>query len=310
MNREPVTLTRRSWLLGTLAFTAFGAADPDHPELDPIRTRGKQAGMEPFDESESAHFLAIGDAGSRFRQEALAVCESVLTDYRKYFKDKGFTLNDPKGKLVVVTLGGPKSYAMFEGEMIGDTVGGHFDLKENRLVMFDYRGIGANPKAPVAEQDNTFVLVHETIHQLTFNTGLLELESDVPLVIAEGLATIGETWAPKRKGVFGTTNKRRLLGLQGARKSGETWIPIAKLFAEDKLLSEAATEKENQTAQLAYAESWMLMNKLLKDHARLIQFRAYLAALREKPDPSKRMEVATTHFGDIDKLDREVRSGR
>ncbi len=304
MSSVQVLTTRRSWLLGSLAVAVLGASPPDHPELDGIRAKGKQAGMEGFDESESDHYLAIGDAPKRFRDEALSVCDSVFKDYRKYFSDKGFELSAPKAKLVVVTLQGPKAYAMFEGGFVDDAIGGHYDLEENRLVMFDFRGTGANPKAPVAEQENTFVLVHETMHQLTYNTGLLDLKSDVPLCIAEGLATIGETWAPRKKGVIGSTNRRRLLGLELGRKQGVKWIPIARLLADDKLLN------EEKTQQVAYAESWMLVNKLLKDPARLPKFRAYLAALRDKPDPARRIEIATTHLGDLEKLDRDVRSGK
>ncbi len=304
---RPLPISRRSWLLGTLAFTAIGASKPDHPELDKIRARGREAGMEGFDESESAHYLAIGDAKQKFREEALAVCESVLADYRKYFKDKGFELTEPKSKLVVVTLQGPKAYAMFTGGF-ADAVGGHFDVKVNYQVMFNFRGTGANPKAPIAEQDNTFTLVHESIHQLTYNTGLLDLEADAPLCIIEGLATIGETWGPKKRGVIGAVNRRRLLGLEQGRQEGAKWIPLVNLLADDKFLD--PEKSENKVVQVAYAESWMLLNKQMKDPARLPRFRAYLAALRAKPDPSKRIEMATTHLGDLEKLDRELRSNR
>ena len=56
-------MTRRSWLLGALAASlAGGAPRAGHPRLDAIRAKGRQAGMEGFDESESPHYLAIGDA--------------------------------------------------------------------------------------------------------------------------------------------------------------------------------------------------------------------------------------------------------
>jgi Protein of unknown function (DUF1570) len=301
---KPAPISRRSWLLGTLAFSALGASRPDHPELDKIRAKGRAEGMEGFDESETDHYVGIGDGRKKFREEALGICEAVAADYRKYFSEKGFKLIEPKGKLVVVILNGPKSYAMFEGGFVDEAIGGHFDLKENHLVMFDFRGIGANPKAPVAEEDNTLALVHETIHQLTYNTGLLDLESDVPLCVSEGLATFGETWRPRKKGQVGTRNLRRLKGLTDSLKLGMTWIPLATLLADDKLLN------DEKTQQIAYAESWLFINKMLKDPAKLPKFRTYLAALREKPEPSKRIEIATTHLGDLEKLDKEIRSSR
>jgi Protein of unknown function (DUF1570) len=303
MNRGPSLISRRSWLLGTLALVAAGP--PDDPRVAAIRAKGRKAAMQGFDESETTHFVGIGDAAKKFREEALTVCESVATEYFKFFTDKGFQLAWPKEKLAVVILLGPKSYAAFEGGFIDEAVGGHFDLVENRLVMFNSSGPGANPKDAIPEQDNTLKLVHETTHQLTFNSGLLNLKADIPLCVSEGLATFGETWRPRRRGTIGAKNERRLLGLKQGIEQGITWIPFKTLLQDDKLFDET-----KPTAQVAYAESWLFVYKLLRDHARLPKFRDYLAALREKPDPSRRLEIATEHLGDLDKLDKEVHSGK
>ena len=305
MNREPFPISRRHWLFGTLAIGVLGSsARADDPRVAAIRARGRKAEMQGFDESETTHYVGIGDASKAFRTEALAICEAVAVDYFKLFKDKGFELAWPKEKMAVVILLGPKSYAMFEGGFIDDAVGGHFDGEENRLVMFNFLGPGANPKTPIPEQVNTFVLVHETIHQLTFNTGLLDLKAEIPKCISEGLATYGETWGPRHRGKIGEKNARRLLGLTNATKEGVPWIPLARLLAEDNLL------EEKKTQQIAYAESWLLVNKLLRDPARLPKFRDYLAALRSRPEPGRRVEIAREHLGDLEKLDREIHSGR
>lgn len=305
MNRESLAISRRSWLLGSFALAALGAGqDPKNPAIEAIRARGKMVGMEGFDESETKSYLGIGDARKSFREAALEICEAVAADYRKHFTDRGFELAEPTGKLVVVILMGPKSYAMFEGGFIDDAVGGHFDLEDNRLVMFDFRGPGANPRAAIPEQDNTLALVHETIHQLTFNTGLLDLKGDVPLLVSEGLATYGETWRPRHKSDIGAVNLRRRKGLDEGRKQGVKWIPLATLLAEDKLFNEVRTQ------QVAYAECWLFTNKMMRDKTRLPMFRAYLEALRQKPDPKNRVVLATTHLGDLEKLDNEIRTGR
>ena len=305
MIRESRSISRRTLLLGALASSAFGAAPfQGNPKLEAIQARGRQAGMEGFDESESKTYVGIGDAAKGFREEALAICESVAADYRKHFTGKGFELAWPKEKLAIVILRGPRSYAMFEAGFIPDAGAGHFDLEENRLVMFDFRGPGANPKAPIAEQNNTLALAHETVHQLTFNTGVLDLKADIPLCVTEGLATYGETWRPHHKGEIGSKNNRRLLGLNQAAQQGKKWIPLATLLADDKLINDEKTE------QIAYAECWMFAYKMMKEPARTAKFRAYLAALREKPDPAKRLEIATTHLGDLDKLDKEIRTVR
>ncbi len=302
MNRDPGRISRRSWLLGSVAGLGLGARVALGDEaIDAIKAQARKAGMEPFDESETEHYHGVGDASKRFRDDALSICEAVAIDYRKHFEAKGFELTWPKDKLRVVILLGPKSYAMFEGGFVDEAIGGHFDLDRNRLVMFDFRGTGANPKAPVAEIDNTLALVHEAIHQLTYNTGVLDLKADVPLCVTEGLATYGETWGPRHRGEIGVINSRRRLGLELARRAGIKWIPLATLLADDKLVN------DEKTQQIAYAESWMFVYKMLRDRSKLPRFRNYLAALRERPDPAKRIEIAREHLGDLDKLDKEIR---
>jgi hypothetical protein len=305
MNREREAWSRRQWLMASLACGALGASPRrDDPKLALIRDQATKAAMPAFEESETAHYVGIGDASERFRRDALGICEEVAADYFKLFSAKGFEPKWPEGKLPVVILAGPKSYARFEGETTDKAIGGHFDLNQNWLVMFDFRGPGANPKAAIPEQDNTLVLVHETIHQLTFNTGLLDLQADTPACISEGLATYGETWTPRTRSGLGAINVRRRKAYDEERQKGVRWIPVPRLLADDCFINEPKTE------QMAYAGSWMLVSKLLKDPVRLPKFRDYLAELRTRPDPAKRIEVATRHLGDLDKLDREIRPAR
>lgn len=304
MTRETATIPRRSWIQGALSGLIFlptfaRAADA----LEPIRAKGRAAGMGPFEVFESESYRGIGDAPPAFQKEALGVCEAVAAEYRKHFGEKGFDLARPKDKLTVVILASPQSYAAFEKGFVDEAIGGHFDLGENRLVTFDSRPKGprraVNDAAP--EENNTLKLVHETIHQLTFNTGVLGLKADVPLCVSEGLATYCETWRPRKKGVIGARNLRRLQGLRDGLAAGVKWIPLADLVADDKFGNDEKTE------QVAYAEYWMFAHKMLKEAARLAKFRSYLAALREQPDPAKRVALATTHLGDLDRLDKEIR---
>ena len=299
-------ISRRSWLqcsLGALAVVPALASGAD--ALKPIRARGKDAGLGPFEVFESEGFRGIGDAPAGFQKEALAVCEAVSADYRRHFQEKGFELNRPADRLTVVILAGPRSYAAFEKVPISEAIGGHFDLEANWLVIFDSRepGPGAKAGVAVAQANNTLKLVHETIHQLTFNTGLLDRKADVPLCVSEGLATYGETWRPGHKAEIGSVNFRRRRGLEDGAKEGVKWIPLARLLADDRPFNDGKEQ------QVAYAECWMFASKMLKDRARLPKFREYLAALKGEPDPKRRVELATTHLGDLARLDRDIRRG-
>ena len=167
--------------------------------------------------------------------------------------------------MTVIVLKDEQSYAKFLGEAPGKEVGGHYDVDANRLVIFDFHarqeGLRGNP-----ERVNLFTLVHETGHQLTFNTGMLDRRGNLPLAILEGLATYVEMWRPGVKNGIGGENRPRLKAL----RQSEDWISLADLLADDKAF-------QPETEQLAYAESWLLVHYLLRSSTRQPRFRDYLA---------------------------------
>jgi hypothetical protein len=58
---------------------------------------------------------------------------------------------------------------------------------------------------------------------------------------------------------------------------------------------------------LAYAESWLMIDYLMKDRSRLPAFRAYLDAIRGRRDDAGRLEDARAHLGDLDLLNQAIR---
>jgi hypothetical protein len=304
---DPGSLTRRRWLAGALLGGLAIAARAEEPgggsadDLAEIQARAGKAGIGPFRSSETEHYLGIGNAPDDHRNQALRICEELATVYQKHFQSKGFTVELPKRRLTVVTLKDLASYAAYLGEDPGPVEGGHFDLDTDRLVIFDFLSKAAN-LAAAAARVNTFTLVHEALHQLTFNTGLLNLKGDVPTAISEGLAAYGELWQRRPRPItLGGANIQRLrVFVQHPDQAGE-WIPLATLLTDDELF--ANEEKQ----QLAYAQSWALVHYLMKTATALPKFRAYLAAIRERRDAGKRIADVEASLGPIEVLDRAVR---
>ena len=293
--------TRRHFLrvtLGSLLLPNLARAD-DASEVEAIAVK---AGLGAFGRTETAHFLAIGDASSDYRAEALNASEKMAKDFLDDFALKGFAdLAYPKRRMTVVILADAKSYAAYTGEKTNLAIGGHFELDTNRLVTFDFRGNQAQVGA-AAERINSFILFHETSHQLTFNVGLLSLKADIPLCVSEGLATYGEVWRPNGHGRVGQVNKDRLEGIPStARRLRESWLPLPRLIADDELL------RVEKTQQMAYAQSWILIHSHLKNPEKRPRLRAYLAAINTRRDARSRLEDAKTHLGDLTKLDAEMR---
>jgi hypothetical protein len=301
--------TRRRWLAAVLtAGTALGlrrtasGAEPLDKEIVAVEERARKAGLSAFRSSQSEHYLGIGDAADAYRDEALKRCEALASTYISHFQFKGFAVALPARKLTAVILKDQASYVAFLGQEVGALEGGHYDLDTNRLVIFDFRPdvqlqqAGANLK-----RINSFTLSHETTHQLTFNTGLLERTGDTPLAVSEGLAMYAELWRPELKSSFGMINRLRLGVILDPANPAQEWIPLDRLLTDDGLFVQAATE------QLALAEAWVFVHYALRTTAALPKFRAYLDTIRPRRDPAKRFADATAAFGDLDRVDLALR---
>jgi hypothetical protein len=299
-------LVRRILLAGLIAGCAalevrqVGAAPQSGPaseagEEAEVEKLSRKAGLTPFGQSRTEHFLALGDAPEGFRRAALKHCEALGQDFLGHFQGKGFDLAFPPRRLTVVVLKDQASYGALLGEAPGKDVGGHYDLETNRLVIFDFRP-GKEGPAAAAERLNLFTLVHETAHQLSFNMGLFDRKNPPPLCLSEGLATYVELWRPGIKNSIGGINRPRLKALREA----QDWIPTADLLNGDRAF-------EGESEQLAYAESWLLVHHFLRSSARLPRWRDYLATIRAGTKPLDGLETAEKALGPLAKLDRELK---
>jgi hypothetical protein len=289
------------WLATPCTFATQGGVDPQEAkEIADVQALAGRAGLRKFSEYRTTHFLGLGDADSDYSKPALAICESLSKDFLTHFRDRGFKLSLPPNRMTVITLKDDASYRAWAGDNPGATVGGHYDPATNRLVVFDFRNKRADLGAS-AERVNLFTLVHESVHMLSFNTGMLARDRDVPACIAEGLATYAELWRTKGKGKIGTPNLDRLRVLIDRGNGAETWIPIDKLLTDDKLF------ENDESAQAAYAESWLLANHLLKRGSpQLARFHAYLAKVAEPARAKTRLQIAEEELGPLVDLNQDI----
>jgi len=309
--QPPDVLSRRSLVKGVIAaLSGLGsgslvtgqaakapgrAAEAEAEEIAKVEKQARDAGLGPLHNTRSPHFLAVGDAPESHQRQALAVCEALGEAFLVHFRGRGFTVDYPDRRLTVIALRDQDSYAALLANAPGKDVGGHYDLETNRLVIFDFRSQQAAIVAQ-AERVNLFTLVHETAHQLSFNTGILNRQVDLPVCVSEGLATYVELWRPGVKNAIGGVNRPRIEALRQA----VDWIQIGDLLADDTAL-------EPKTAQLAYAESWLLVHYLLRASSRQPRFRQYLAEVQGSNKPADRPRIAEKTLGPLAKLDHEVK---
>jgi hypothetical protein len=247
----------------------------------------------------SAHYQAIGDASEPFIKLTLADCEQMAADFLHHFRSRGFDVKLPDRRLTVIVFRDERPFLRLAEKTPPGTMG-FYSLSANWLALFDFRNVPMNPHG--SGQTNMETLTHEATHQLTFNTGLLARQSEIPLSIIEGLAMYCE-----RRRLFahtepGQPNLRRLDELAHIRRR-EPWIGVEELLVDDR----ACFRRSGDRLLLSYSESWLLVYHLMTDPARLPQFRAYLEVLRTRKDSTRRLEDARAHFGDLGRLDGELR---
>jgi hypothetical protein len=299
-------LSRRGWLAAVAVTMAAARAraladDPAPDEAEAtqaaeVRKRAEDAGIGALGEGRTGLYLGLGDAPEAFRKAALALCEDLAEDYLKHFADKGFAVERPASRLVVVLLASPQEFARYLELDDAGPVRGIYDLDTNRLVVCDNRA----ERNPLAERANSVALHHEATHQLTFNTGLLDRAGDVPLAVSEGLAMYGEVRRPKGQTKVGAANTEWLKVLADLSRRGGRLIPLERLLVEDELLNDP------QDQNVARAESWVLVHLLMTDRALLPKFRDYLDAIRPRRDASDRLDDARATLGDPEALDRAL----
>lgn len=297
-----------TWMVATgtviPTVSAFGqepATTADLSARDALIRQLQEAGLEPIRTRVLGLYLGIGDAPDAFIRRALELCESLARDMLGHFRKRGFPVEPPATPMTVVVLAGPESYGRFLGAPEDEAVGGHYEIGSNRLVMFDNRGRADG--GPLLERANTVVLMHEAMHQLTFNTGLLRREARVSLAIHEGLGTYAETRRPDGRVPIGLLNEPRFQVLAAALRQDESWLTVSRLL-DDELFRVPAT------VQRAYAGSWFLVHQLLNRPERTRQFRVYLDAINRTPSdsPWDPLKPAIEAFGDLERLDNELRA--
>jgi hypothetical protein len=269
-------------------------------ELRAIERQAELAGIGPLSTVRSRHYQAIGDASPKFMAMIVKDCELLTLDYLAHFRRRGFDVHPPDHRLTLVAFLDERPFHKFFPESARANIVGGYSKEKNWVVLFDWRNVPQRHRSGIA---NMTTLAHEAMHQLCFNTGLLSREADTPLAIVEGLAMYAEIRNLNGRSDLGRVNRSRLDDLAHILRRHD-WIPFKELMVLDQSVLNAGRDQ----VDLFYAESWLLASFLLKDPDRLPLFREYLKAVAARDDHSHRIEDAETHFGNLDRFDRDLRA--
>lgn len=247
-------------------------------------------------------FVAIGTAKSDFLRQVLHTAEETSVAYQRYFEGLRLPVKFADGRLPVIVLANAGQYSKLLGEKKARNEGGHFDLEENFTVTFDQRGRSRSTRSDL-ERANQVSLIHEITHQISFNTGLLNIRSDVPMIVSEGLATLAEPGGSALIAGFGEVNVPRVGVMnQILKKNRKAWIPLKDLIMEDPFFD----DPDDATVQMAYAQAWLFWDTLIAGSKTREKLLPYLQRIDRRLKPDYRLDDLTAVMGPIDAIEREM----
>jgi uncharacterized protein DUF1570 len=279
-------------------------------------TKQLAAELPGFRTHNTLHFVIYHNTSTAYAYWVGSLFEGLYKAFYNYWTQRGAVLHESQFPLVAVVFDGQNSFARHAHAEIGDTANsiiGYYNLKTNRMTMYDLTGVEAAGLAndrnaaarinqilsqPGAER-TVATIIHEATHQLAFNSGLQVRFADVPFWCSEGLAIFFETpnlESTKGWRNIGGINRVNLLNFRKylLRRSAGS---LEQLLCDDKRFRDAATSSD------AYAEAWALNYYLLRNKSKSDAYVKYLAALaQQKPlidvSTAERLKQFKQFFGD------------
>lgn len=226
-----------------------------------------------FEIAETDHYVLCSNSSSEYVHFCGRLLESVFSQYFRFMTELGIPVQQPAQKLPVVIFASAAEFQTFALQQhpeisFADTPG-YFSVSDNQTLLLDLTGdrsiqSRANIRRVLAGKPlQVATVVHEAVHQLSFNTGLQVRMADNPLWISEGLAmhfetpSVRSTWLWSRPGLVNPRHQPAFVKLaEGHQVSGGITTMIA---------SDAAFLNASDMAA-AYAKAWGLTHYLVREN--------------------------------------------
>jgi len=277
-----------------------------------------------FKSYSTKHFVIVYNTSDAYAKWNAVLFERLHKAFYAYWKRLGAELHEPEFPLVSLIFESRDDflkYATDEKIEGAENMIGFYSMQTNRIATYDITGIeGFIPdgqrvssaeliitilRQPAAER-SVATVVHEAVHQISFNSGLQQrLASHNPVAISEGLALYFESPDLKSSsgwGGIGNVN-RYSLALFRQYLSSRPSNSLVTLIQDDTRF------QNSQSINSAYGEAWALSFFLAKTRGK--EYTSYLADLASRPmttanDEKQRISDFQKHFGDdLEKLDRD-----
>lgn len=268
-----------------------------------------------FEIVRTPHYLICTSAGRGYGEWCGALFERLHSGFHRFWKDRIPGLSPPERPLIAIAFGTGAEYQKYQATDASGQVAlaqGYFNARTNRMVLFDQSGPDAGNRSRTAEEIQKAALrqpatigtvIHEAVHQLSFNAGLQVRYADNPAWFSEGMAMYFEAPDLEARSGWRTIGKVHPGRLNRYRELSRVRPPeIRSLIATDDRF------RDPKLAIDAYAEAWALHFFLIR--TRKEQYNAYLSLLGSKPQlrwdsPEQRVAEFVKVFGDLAEVEAD-----
>jgi hypothetical protein len=268
-----------------------------------------------FEVVRTPHYLICTSAGRGYGEWCGGLFERLHAGFHRFWKERIPGLSPPERPLVAIAFGSGSEYQKYQATDASGQVAlaqGYFNARTNRMVLFDQTGPDSGNRNRSSEEIQKQALrqpatigtvIHEAVHQLSFNAGLQVRYADNPAWFSEGMAMYFE--APDleaRSGwrTIGQVHPGRLDRFRALTRTRPA--EIRSLIATDDRF------RDPQLAIDAYAEAWALHFYLIR--TRKEQYNSYLSLLGAKrplrwDTPEQRVSDFEKAFGELAEVEKE-----
>lgn len=319
MNRSVFTpstrtpaIDRRQWLTSLFSMAGTTAlsrnlsgqdsekvTDTETKRVEDLFIRFEQAELSKPKVERSERFVVVSNARAEFVRQVLHIAEDTALSYNRYISSGRMPVKFSDTRMTIIVLANAGQYNKFLGDEKSRNEGGHFDLDENWTVTFDHRGRTKSTKS-VLERSNQVTLIHEVTHQISYNSGLLNINADVPMLVSEGLATLAEPSGRALTAGFGQVNGPRVAVMSGIiKRNPKAFIPLRDLISSD----DAFFAEDDPTLQMAYGQAWLFWDTVMNTAEYSGKMPVYLKRLEGRLKPDRRLDDFVASFGSTMKME-------
>lgn len=285
-----------------------------HDELGNDLLSQVQAG---FEIHQTDHYVICSNSSEEYAEFVGKLLEKVFEQYFEFMGEQEIAVLQPAGKLPVMIFQSESEFKEFATAQHPETsfedTPGYYSLRENQVLLQDLtrdrslRSSTAIRKRLADRPLQVATIVHESVHQLAFNTGLQIRMADNPVWLSEGLALYFEPIAPRASNLWtrpGLVSSRHHPVFVAHSDNGTTAIPFRDLISIDKTFS------STETMAMAYAQSWGFTSYLFRQQKE--GMRKYLTKISQRKPlqrvpPEQRVAEFEETFGKSpDEIEREA----